>query len=44
VSFVIRLKTGVNLLDGAGKVVELSVPQGKTRLINRVFYKGSVQL
>jgi hypothetical protein len=42
VSFVIRLKTGVNLLDGAGKVVELSVPQGKTRLINQVFYKGKV--
>jgi hypothetical protein len=42
VSFVIRLKTGVNLLDGTGKVVELSVPQGKTRLINQVFYKGKV--
>ena len=42
VNFVIRLKTGVNLLDGAGKVVELSVPQGKTRLINQVFYKGKV--
>jgi len=42
VNFVIRLKTGVNLLDGAGKVVELNVPQGKTRLINQVFYKGKV--
>ena len=42
VNFVIRLKTGVNLLDGAGKAVELSVPQGKTRLINQVFYKGKV--
>jgi hypothetical protein len=42
VNFVIRLKTGVNLLDGAGKVVELTVPQGKTRLINQVFYKGKV--
>ena len=42
VNFVIRLKTGVNFLDGAGKAVELSVPQGKTRLINQVFYKGKV--
>jgi hypothetical protein len=42
VNFVIRLKTGVNLLDGAGQAVELSVPLGKTRLINQVFYKGKV--
>jgi len=42
VNFVIRLKTGVNLLDGAGNQVELSVPQGKIRIINQVFYKGKV--
>lgn len=42
VNFVIRLKTGVNLLDGAGNPVELSVPQGKIRIINQVFYRGEV--
>jgi Transposase DDE domain len=42
VNFVIRLKTGVNLLDGAGKRVELSVPQGKIRILTQVFYRGEV--
>jgi hypothetical protein len=42
VSFVIRLNTSAHLYDGAGNRVELSVPQGKTRLINQVFYKGKV--
>jgi Transposase DDE domain len=42
VNFVIRLKTGPNFYDQAGNLVELSVPVGKTRIINRVYYKGRV--
>ncbi len=42
VNFVIRLKTSVHLYDGAGKLVDLSVPQGKKRILNQVFYKGKV--
>jgi len=44
VNFVIRLKTGVNLYDQAGNPVELSVPVGKTCILNKVLYKGKVQV
>src|SRR5512136_2447646 len=43
-NFVIRLKTGPKFCDRAGNPVELSVPTGKTRIINQVFYKGKVQV
>ena len=42
VNFVIRLKTGAHFYDRAGNLVELSVPTGKTRIINKVYYKGKV--
>jgi Transposase DDE domain len=42
VNFVIRLKTGAHFYDRAGNLVELSVPNGKTRIINGVYYKGKV--
>jgi Transposase DDE domain len=42
VNFVIRLKTGPHFYDQAGNPVELSVPNGKTRIINQVLYKGKV--
>jgi len=44
VNFVIRLKTGVNLYDQAGNPVQLSVPVGKTCVLNQVLYKGKVQV
>jgi hypothetical protein len=44
VRFVIRLKTGVKFCDWAGNPVKLSVPQGKTCLLNRILYKGKVQV
>ena len=44
VRFVIRLKTGVKFWDWAGNPVGLSVPQGKTCILNRVLYKGKVQV
>jgi hypothetical protein len=44
VRFVIRLKTGVKFWDWAGNPVSLSVPQGKTCILNRVLYKGKVQV
>jgi hypothetical protein len=44
VRFVIRLKTGVKFWDWAGNPVTLSVPQGKTCIINKVLYKGKVQV
>ena len=44
VRFVIRLKTGVKFCDWAGNPVSLSVPQGKTCILNRVLYKGKVQV
>ena len=42
VNFVIRLKTGAHFYDRAGNLVELSVPTGKTRILNKVYYKGKV--
>jgi hypothetical protein len=42
VNFVIRLKVGPKFCDRAGNLVELSVPVGKTRIINKVLYKGEV--
>jgi hypothetical protein len=44
VRFVIRLKTGVKFWDWAGNPVTLSVSQGKTCILNRVLYKGKVQV
>jgi len=44
VRFVIRLKTGVKFWDWAGNPVTLSVPQGKTCILNRILYKGKVQV
>jgi hypothetical protein len=44
VRFVIRLKTGVKFCDWGGNPVALSVPQGKTCILNRVLYKGKVQV
>ena len=41
-NFVIRLKTGAHFYDRAGNLVELSVPAGKTCIINQVYYKGKV--
>ena len=42
VNFVIRLKVGPNFCDGEGKPVTLSVSEGETRILNKVFYKGKV--
>ncbi len=42
VNFVIGLKTGPHFYDRAGNLVELSVPVGKTRIINRAYYKSKV--
>jgi hypothetical protein len=42
VNFVIRLKVGPNFCDGEGKAVALSVKQGETRILNKIFYKGKV--
>jgi hypothetical protein len=44
VRFVIRLKTGVKFCDWAGNPVTLSVSQGKTCILNRILYKGKVQV
>jgi hypothetical protein len=44
VRFVIRLNTKVKFYDWAGNIVTLSVPQGKTCIINRILYKGKVQV
>jgi Transposase DDE domain len=44
VRFVIRLKTKVKFYDWAGNPVALSVSQGKTCLLQRVLYKGKVQV
>jgi len=42
VNFVIRLKVGPKFYDGAGKPVALSIQQGETRILNKLFYKGKV--
>ena len=42
VNFVIRLKVGPNFCDGEGQPVALSVKQGETRILNKIFYKGKV--
>jgi len=42
VNFVIRLKVGPNFCNGEGKPVVLSVSEGETRVLNKVFYKGKV--
>ena len=42
VNFVIRLKVGPNFCDGEGKPVALSISEGETRILNKVFYKGKV--
>jgi hypothetical protein len=42
VNFVIRLKVGPNFCDGEGKPVNLSISEGETRILNKVFYKGRV--
>ena len=44
VEFVIRLNTKVKFYDWAGNSVSLSVPQGKTCILNRILYKGKVQV
>ena len=44
VRFVIRLNTKVKFWDWAGNPVTLSVSQGKTCILNRVLYKGKVQV
>ena len=42
INFVIRLKEGPKFTDQEGKLVALSLRQGETRIINKVFYKGKV--
>ncbi len=44
IRFVIRLNTKVKFYDWAGNPVSLSVSQGKTCILNRVLYKGKVQV
>ncbi len=44
VRFVIRLNTRAKFYDWAGNRVALSVAQGKTCVLNRVLYKGKVQV
>ncbi len=44
IRFVIRLNTGVKFYDWAGNLVPLSVPQGKTCILQRILYKGKVQV
>lgn len=41
VNFVIRLKEGAHFYDHAGQRVLLSIAKGETRILNKVFYKGS---
>jgi hypothetical protein len=42
VNFVIRLKVGPKFCDGEGKPVTLSLSNGETRILNKVFYEGKV--
>lgn len=42
INFVIRLKEGPKFTDQEGKLVNLSVRKGETRIINKVFYMGKV--
>ena len=42
VNFVIRLKESAHFYDDTGKRVPLSITQGETRLLNKVFYMGKV--
>jgi hypothetical protein len=42
VNFVIRLKVGPSFCDQEGKSVALSVAEGQTRVLNKIFYKGKV--
>jgi hypothetical protein len=42
VNFVIRLKVGPKFCDREGQPVNLSVANGETRILNKIFYKGKV--
>jgi hypothetical protein len=42
IHFVIRLKVGAKFTDQEGKLIALSIAQGETRILNKVFYKGKV--
>lgn len=42
INFVIRLKEGAKFIDQEGKLVAMSIREGETRIINKVFYMGKV--
>jgi len=42
INFVIRLKGGPKFTDQEGNLVNLSIRKGETRIINKVFYMGTV--
>ena len=42
VNFVIRIKLGAHFFDQEGKRVHLTVKNGETRILNKVFYMGKV--
>ena len=42
INFIIRLKEGPKFTDQEGKLVNLSIHKGETRILNKVFYMGKV--